>query len=1084
MRVVHVNLLDAKGGAARIAWQIMNSMTDQGHDVHIFAHHKTTSDPRVIPIDTPQAGWQSMLLRQQAQQGLFDLYSASLLSVLNHPLFEQADIVHLHCINGGYFSFLLLPFLAAKPLVWTLHDPLPFTAGCYNTDNCRAWQNDWCAACPYDSQGGGRQFQRELVQLIKGSIYKIAKFTVVCPSEWLGEQARASILRDHSIKVIHNGIDIDAFCPGDRLALRAKIGLPAEKKIIMFAAHGGFNDQRKGGRYLIEALNKIHVRYPDLLLLNIGTSDNSVLEELTIPHIDVPFIDDQRRLAEYYCAADLYISPALAEVFGLTVCEAQACGTPVVAFATGGIPEIIVHQQTGYLADRGSSDALACGISYFLDDDDARRRAGEAARQRAVNKFSVKRMVDDYEELYHEMLKTQTWSNGLCFSTISREQMPLFIEKAKSSGGWHTVWQEFRNFYSEFSHSPSGQQAKAVDQFFSCCLQIFDVTAESRVLWEIIEQWANYRKLPGNFGALPQEQLPELLYFSRQLREQLHKYFILVPFDEIEKLGMREQRLLVRIWWQLFFNPFLMLDSGMDMRSVQCSMDQKIEACCEDTNTGRHYLQIMLASMYQPYSADTYDIDAAKLWNEPKVPCLCKCIISLWMLNIPYYGIEERHRQQILQYAPGLCKVSIPSDSFLTIINKLVNSFWCVSYAGGNNLPALSALGDFITSHMTKFGLKYNEPDLSNSKRPKNGKLRIGYISRFFRNQAVSYYMVNRIIHHDKEKFEVYVFSLGDRRDAMTEVFIRHSDKFQQFTNIVDISGIAKSIIDSELDILIYTDIGMDPATYLLAGMQLAPVQCAMVGHGTTSGLPTIQYYISGDFEPADADSHYREKLIRLPNLGAAQYPPQFRQDKISTRRDWRIPDDAVVFVSCANGIKHGPQRDVLLVEILKKAPNACILLKPCYSSNLDSRIAERITRAAEIAGVKNQLFIVPPLNDVSALLAIADVQLDTYPYGGWTTNMEALYVGLPIVTQEGALARSRWGAHMLRALGVHEGIAADESEYIEWAVRFAQDSELRSIVKRRIQEKAKSVLFDGAAAQLAYERTLMQIFQEFEKSL
>ncbi|MBP2629114.1 MAG: glycosyl transferase group 1, partial [Firmicutes bacterium] len=115
LRVVHVNLFDAKGGAARIAWQIMNSMTAQGHDVHIFAQHKTTNDPRVIPIAVPQTGWQKTLLQQQAQQGLFDLYSAALLGVIQHPLFEQADLVHLHCINGGYFSFLLLPFLAAKP---------------------------------------------------------------------------------------------------------------------------------------------------------------------------------------------------------------------------------------------------------------------------------------------------------------------------------------------------------------------------------------------------------------------------------------------------------------------------------------------------------------------------------------------------------------------------------------------------------------------------------------------------------------------------------------------------------------------------------------------------------------------------------------------------------------------------------------------------------------------------------------------------------------------------------------------------------------------------------------------------------
>jgi predicted O-linked N-acetylglucosamine transferase (SPINDLY family) len=581
-------------------------------------------------------------------------------------------------------------------------------------------------------------------------------------------------------------------------------------------------------------------------------------------------------------------------------------------------------------------------------------------------------------------------------------------------------------------------------------------------------------------GALPPEEMQELLQFSQQLREQLVHYFTQIPFNELAKIGMREQRLLVTVWWQLFFNSFLPLNSSAGTQSVNDS-PENINSTDDPI---LRYIRIMLASMYHPYDADTYAINVAELWNESHIPFYCKAIISLWMLNVPYYNIEERHRQQLLRYAAQLCKVPMPPEFFMSIVNKLVDGFWRASYVGGNNLAALAALGNFITLHMARFGLQYNEPSLRRSTRLKDGKLRVGYVSRFFRNQAVSYYMVNRVIHHDKNNFEVTIFSLGDHRDAMTELFKGNSEKFVQYTNLSDVAGIAKDIIDCELDVLIYTDIGMDPVTYLLAGMQLAPVQCAMVGHGTTTGLPTIQYYISGDFESENAAAHYREKLVKLPNLGAAQYPPPFIQDKVSTRKAWKIPEDAVVFVSCANGIKHGPQRDALLVDILKKAPNACILLKPCYSTNLDSRISERIMNSVEKAGVGNQVFIVPPLHDVSSLLAIADVQLDTYPYGGWTTNMEALYVGLPIITQEGIMARSRWGAHMLRALGIQEGIAANEAEYVDWAVRFAQDSELLSRVKRQIKKRAKSVLFDGAAAQPAYEKVLLTISQEYENNV
>ena len=120
-----------------------------------------------------------------------------------------------------------------------------------------------------------------------------------------------------------------------------------------------------------------------------------------------------------------------------------------------------------------------------------------------------------------------------------------------------------------------------------------------------------------------------------------------------------------------------------------------------------------------------------------------------------------------------------------------------------------------------------------------------------------------------------------------------------------------------------------------------------------------------------------------------------------------------------------------------------------------------------------------PPLKYVGPLLAIADIQLDTYPYGGWTTNMEALYVGLPIVTQEGHMARSRWGAHMLRALGVYEGIANSADEYVEWAVRFARAPELRRLVKEKMISQGRQIIFNGAAAQAAYEDALLKIFAE-----
>ena len=121
---------------------------------------------------------------------------------------------------------------------------------------------------------------------------------------------------------------------------------------------------------------------------------------------------------------------------------------------------------------------------------------------------------------------------------------------------------------------------------------------------------------------------------------------------------------------------------------------------------------------------------------------------------------------------------------------------------------------------------------------------------------------------------------------------------------------------------------------------------------------------------------------------------------------------------------------------------------------------------------------------DLMALLQLADVQLDTYPYGGWTTNLEALYYGLPVVTQQGNLARSRWGAGLLSAMGISEGIAQNEREFVDWAVRFALEPRLRAQVSQKIEERAPKVLFDGEAAQPAYEAALVRMILAKEKKL
>ncbi|BBB91941.1 spore coat protein SA [Methylomusa anaerophila] len=1088
MRVVHIDFSDSQSGGTGIARTLMEAMTALGHDTALFSQHSRPGDPRFIPVSGLQSGWRQQLLAEEKRKGLFDLYSAAVLDILEHPSFAQADIVHLHSVNAG-FSFLLLPFLTAKTMVWSLQDTYAFTAGCYHTDYCDYWRQGWCTHCPEGDKGEGSKACK-LVQYLKGFSFQLSDFTIVCPTKWLKDQVAASILQEHDIRLIRNGVDGKAFQPGDRAFFRTQLGLPLDRPVLLCDCHG-ITDWVREAYWANTALRKVCAAFPDLVLLNLGGTDhstnstNSSLAGLPVSHIDIPVAVDRRQLAAHYGAADVFLALNRRQNATLAVCEAMACGTPVVALAAGGMAELVVHGETGYLAQLGDSKQLAEGINCFLGNAARRQQAGTAARKKAVEAFGAGTMVDGYLALYEELGRKPPPSVG---RPDGKKKAPAVsageeydfhqIAAMIAEQGWGCVWQEFGRQYNSYKGQSATQRAIFTDKFFRHCLLLLKDVGNP-VFWDIMEKWYGYRKMPLRNGNLPDDEYQALLEFCRSLREKLRQYFERTSVEHVTQLTEEQQWLLITLWRSVFLNPFA-------PQNLEAENNQEKE---EDGDRGYHlanwYPGLLVTSLYQPFAGGTAALKAGDVWNASFLPFFAKMVFTFWMINTPYFSGRETQRQKFLTCATDLCREALnhvqhrlPSV-FVALVQEFVANYWSISYLGGNNIQSLSAFGDLISTHMQHYFPRYAALNFSDRKPGAGRKIRVGYISRNFYSQAVSYYMVNRLIHHDKNRFEVYTFALGDTHDEISELFVKHSDRFQRFNNLYDVPAIAQSITDSELDILIYTDIGMDPATYMLAGLQLAPVQCALVGHGTTTGLPTIQYYISGDFEPADAAAHYREKLVRLPNLGAAQYPPPFGRQKILSRQAWNIPADMVVFVSCANGIKHVAGRDYIFAEILKQADNAWIILKPCHSANVDQRLVRRIMNAAKEAGVDNRLFVVPPLPFVSSLLAVADIQLDTYPYGGWTTNMEALYVGLPVVTQEGDMARSRWGAYMLRALGINEGIAANEGEYIQWAVRFAQNAQLRRSVKQRIKERARDVLFNGSAAQAAYEEALAQMIEQ-----
>ncbi|HAL82497.1 MAG TPA: glycosyl transferase family 1 [Mucilaginibacter sp.] len=278
-------------------------------------------------------------------------------SVLN------ADILHLHWTNSGYLSINNLKklFETGKPVVWTLHDMWAFTGGCHYAGDCGHFVNE-CGNCWMLRDSGDNDISSS-GWLRKSGMLKSAKNIVfVTCSHWLADVARtSSLLKDFRIETIPNPIDTAVFSPKDKNAAKLKWNISPKAKIILFGA-ANILDRRKGITYLVEALHHLKSDYPDVEDVEIvifGKNKSFDVNQLPFKVHELNVITSQNDLAELYSLADVFVTPAIEDNLPNTIMESLACGTPVVAFNTGGIPDMVEHQQNGYLAHFKSS-AVFC----------------------------------------------------------------------------------------------------------------------------------------------------------------------------------------------------------------------------------------------------------------------------------------------------------------------------------------------------------------------------------------------------------------------------------------------------------------------------------------------------------------------------------------------------------------------------------------------------------------------------------------------------------------------------------------------------------------------------------------------------
>ncbi len=354
-------------------------------------------------------------------QGKEEFHYPAFSELVRRPL-SHANLVHLHNLHGGYFDLRVLSdWSQLKPLLLTLHDEWLYTGHCACSLDCEKWKTG-CGHCPYlDVYPSIRKDNTRNNLLTKNNIYKNCKFYVATPSKWLLDRVKQSVISPSIVKsrVIHNGINTDIFKPADKLQARSVIGIDSSACLLLFVSN-----YIKANRFKnFDMIKESVYRYAKLsgstkvICLAIGeTAKTEITENLEIRY--VPYVKERNELARYYQAADLYLHASHSEIWGLTVTEAQACGLPVVATATGGIPEQVnslQHHAFQYRSSHDSSTATGmlvqnsdiegmCQAMHLLNSDLALRESLSAnAARRAEDCFNINTMIDKYIDWYQEI---------------------------------------------------------------------------------------------------------------------------------------------------------------------------------------------------------------------------------------------------------------------------------------------------------------------------------------------------------------------------------------------------------------------------------------------------------------------------------------------------------------------------------------------------------------------------------------------------------------------------------------------------------------------------------------------------------
>jgi len=419
VKVLHLNTYEANGGAGKAAERLSLALKAEGIDSRLavnFTFVKNSDADSFASNSISKAYSLACMLAERTYTKQFLKkngvpFSTSLVGrdVSTHRWIREADLIHIHWINHGFLSLhnLASLFRLGKPVVYTVHDSYPFTGGCHVRYGCENYIKQ-CGDCP-DLLKPGPNDESHQNWKTKESVYRLNPFTVVAPSRWMTERAASSpLFARHPVRHIANCLDTKVFLPLSKASLRAAFGIAENRSVILAGYMPSRAARHKGGEYLWEMLKILSesnlASSLELLLIGHkagGRGDD--LPELNFPIRSLGVLNTDEALAQAYAVSDVYVTSSLEESLGYTAIESMACGTPVAAFSTSGLLDVVDHCKNGYLAQLGSARDLAEGVRWILETP-GKMELSLAARRKAVASFAAQTVAGQHISLYNELL--------------------------------------------------------------------------------------------------------------------------------------------------------------------------------------------------------------------------------------------------------------------------------------------------------------------------------------------------------------------------------------------------------------------------------------------------------------------------------------------------------------------------------------------------------------------------------------------------------------------------------------------------------------------------------------------------------